>query len=102
VDRILAEEQSDPNPTKEKGVVTEHGFSIDEEETGDDEIYKTKPIADLFPETSVMFADICGFTAWSSVREPSQVFVLLETLYRAFDNIAKTRKVFKVETVGDW
>jgi class 3 adenylate cyclase len=29
------------------------------------------------------------------------VFTLLETLYRAFDEIAKKRKVFKVETVGD-
>ena len=33
----------------------------------------TKPIADLFPDTTVMFADIAGFTAWSSTREPSQV-----------------------------
>lgn len=49
------------------------------------EVYETKPIADLFPNTTVMFADIAGFTAWSSVREPSQVFTLLETVYRAFD-----------------
>lgn len=63
--------------------------------------YEGKPIADLFPETSVMFADIAGFTAWSSVREPAQVFTLLETLYRSFDEIAKRRRVFKVETVGD-
>jgi hypothetical protein len=28
---------------------------------------------------------IAGFTAWSSSREPEQVFVLLENLYRAFD-----------------
>ena len=48
-----------------------------------------------------MFADISGFTAWSSVREPAQVFVLLETIYQAFDKIAKQRRVFKVETVGD-
>jgi class 3 adenylate cyclase len=48
-----------------------------------------------------MFADIVGFTAWSSVREPSQVFTLLETVYRAFDLIARSRRVFKVETVGD-
>ena len=61
----------------------------------------TKPIADLFTDTTVCFADICGFTAWSSVREPSQVFTLLETLYRAFDVIAKRRRIFKVETVGD-
>jgi hypothetical protein len=33
----------------------------------------TKPIADLFVATTIMFADLCGFTAWSSTREPSQV-----------------------------
>jgi hypothetical protein len=65
------------------------------------DMHDTKPIAELFPHTTVLMADIAGFTAWSSVREPSQVFTLLETVYRAFDNIAKRRKVFKVETVGD-
>jgi len=64
-------------------------------------ILKGKPLADLFPETTIMFGDIAGFTAWSSVREPSQVFTLLETLYRAFDAIAKKRRIFKVETIGD-
>lgn len=63
-------------------------------------IKESKPIADLFPNTTVMFADIAGFTAWSSVREPSQVFTLLETVYKSFDKTAKKRKVFKVETVG--
>jgi class 3 adenylate cyclase len=63
--------------------------------------YQTRPIADYFPHTTVMFADISGFTAWSSTREPFQVFQLLETLYGAFDEIAKRRRVFKVETVGD-
>jgi class 3 adenylate cyclase len=89
----------------------------------------TKPIADLFPETTIMFADLVGacqgfcceclfvaklvfsntppsasptgFTAWSSVREPCQVFTLLETVYHAFDEIANRRNVFKVETIGD-
>ena len=28
-----------------------------------------KPLADLFLETTVVFADIAGFTSWSSVRE---------------------------------
>jgi hypothetical protein len=65
------------------------------------DMYDTKPIADLFPNTTVMFADLAGFTAWSSVREPSQVFILLETVYRAFDMMAKRRHVFKVETIGD-
>jgi class 3 adenylate cyclase len=75
------------------------GANVDDDDC--DYMYKTKPIADLFPETTILFADIVGFTAWSSVREPTQVFILLETLYRAFDEIAKKRRVFKVETVGD-
>eukprot|EP00934_Nitzschia_sp_Nitz4_P008929 Nitzschia sp. Nitz4//scaffold100_size80364//3224//7079//NITZ4_005332-RA/size80364-augustus-gene-0.10-mRNA-1//-1//CDS//3329532058//8919//frame0 len=76
-------------------------FAPSEADASIPEMYETKPIADLFPSTTVMFADIAGFTAWSSVREPSQVFTLLETVYRAFDIIAKKRRVFKVETVGD-
>jgi len=63
--------------------------------------FDSKPLADLFLNTTVLFADIVGFTAWSSVREPTQVFTLLETVYAAFDEIAKQRGVFKVETVGD-
>jgi len=60
-----------------------------------------KQIAELFPETTVLFADIAGFTAWASVREPSHVFTLLETLYGAFDRKARKMGVFKVETIGD-
>jgi class 3 adenylate cyclase len=48
-----------------------------------------------------LFADISGFTAWSSMHTPAEVFKLLETLYAAFDKIARKRKVFKVETIGD-
>jgi hypothetical protein len=32
-----------------------------------------EPIADLFSQATVLFADISGFTAWSSERDPSQV-----------------------------
>lgn len=48
-----------------------------------------------------MFCDMVGFTAWSSSRAPTDVFGLLEKVYGAFDERAKKRKVFKVETVGD-
>ena len=59
------------------------------------------PIASHFSSTTIMFADIAGFTEWSSTREPNQVFTLLETLYGAFDFKAKRLGVFKVETIGD-
>eukprot|EP00980_Cylindrotheca_fusiformis_P008341 scaffold1754_cov105-Cylindrotheca_fusiformis.AAC.3 len=58
-------------------------------------------LADLFLETTVVFADIAGFTAWASAREPAQVFILLETIYGVFDKHAYRHNVFKVETVGD-
>jgi hypothetical protein len=60
------------------------------------DIMSSNPIADLFPEATVMLADVEGFTAWSSIREPSQVFTLLESLYCAFDLVASRRRVFKV------
>jgi class 3 adenylate cyclase len=59
------------------------------------------PIAELYPETTVMLADLAGFTAWSAVHEPSEVFMLLETIFYEFDVLASKRNIFKVETVGD-
>lgn len=78
-----------------------HDLEEDEEDEQDSEnlFFKSKPIADLFPSTTIMFADLAGFTAWSSSREPHQVFVLLETVYRDFDVLAKRRGVFKVRVI---
>jgi class 3 adenylate cyclase len=61
----------------------------------------SKIFAEMFTDVSVIFADISGFTAWSSERGPVQVFQLLEALYSAFDEVAKDLGVFKVETIGD-
>jgi Adenylate and Guanylate cyclase catalytic domain len=58
-------------------------------------------IADLFPNCTVLFADIAGFTAWASTRGPDHVFILLQSVFHEFDQVAKRRKVFKVETIGD-
>ena len=41
---------------------------------------------------------IRSFTKWSSTREPTAVFKLLETLYAAFDKIAEKRQVYKIES----
>jgi class 3 adenylate cyclase len=103
-DRLFAEKDENDEPkTFGKNLLSSDALGKKwDSNNGDDElVYKSKPIADLFPETTILFADIVGFTAWSSVREPSQVFILLETLFRSFDEIARKRRVFKVETVGD-
>eukprot|EP00934_Nitzschia_sp_Nitz4_P003459 Nitzschia sp. Nitz4//scaffold506_size4488//37//3349//NITZ4_009244-RA/size4488-snap-gene-0.0-mRNA-1//-1//CDS//3329553613//3449//frame0 len=98
-DRLLNVNQQSADIRRKSGALGLKGFMSGEMEAQDDT--NSKPLADLFLECTVMFADIAGFTAWSSMREPSQVFTILETLYGAFDQIAKTRKVLKVETVGD-
>jgi hypothetical protein len=64
-------------------------------------VFGSEPIADLFPHATVMFIDIAGFTAWSSERDATQVFTLLETLYHAFDQAGCRLGIFKVETIGD-
>lgn len=74
---------------------------VSDESEGGTFAFDSKPIADFFPNTTIMFADLAGFTAWSSTREPAHVFSLLETIYRRFDEIARSKGVFKVETVGD-
>jgi class 3 adenylate cyclase len=81
---------------KENG---KNGTAADQPVPG--QVFQTKPIADLFLNCTILFADISGFTAWSSVREPTQVFTLLESIYNSFDVIARKSKVFKVETIGD-
>lgn len=50
-----------------KNMMADGGLDRKEAKTDvDDLIYEGKPIADLFPETTILFADIAGFTAWSS------------------------------------
>jgi class 3 adenylate cyclase len=59
------------------------------------------PIAKIFPDTTVMFADIKGFTQWSASRQPTDIFLLLENLHGGFERNATFCWVFKVETIGD-
>ena len=61
----------------------------------------SSPIADKYEGTTVLFADLAGFTAWSSGRPADHVFLLLESLYREFDRLALELGIFKVETIGD-
>jgi class 3 adenylate cyclase len=43
--------------------------------------FKTRPIVDFLPKATIMFADISGFTAWASTREPvSETPVKVSTL----------------------
>jgi hypothetical protein len=99
-DRLMGETSEDGKKEK-KGFISQNNRLKSFLNDGDENGEEAKPIADLFPYATVLFADIAGFTAWSSTREPAQVFILLQTVYQAFDVIANKYRVFKVETIGD-
>jgi class 3 adenylate cyclase len=60
-----------------------------------------EPVNDLFEETSVIFLDIVGFTELSSTLKASEVVALLDTVFRAFDEVCKRHSITKIKTIGD-
>jgi len=58
-------------------------------------------IAELYPETTVVFADVVGFTPWANATEPARVVALLDDLFSRFDRAAAEVGVEKIKTVGD-
>jgi len=58
-------------------------------------------IADNFPEATVLFADIVGFTKFAPGVSPEQLVGLLNEIFTGFDTIADSRGLEKIKTIGD-
>jgi class 3 adenylate cyclase len=58
-------------------------------------------IADAFPEVTVLFADLVGFTRRSRQVGPAQVVAALNELFSAFDRLAQRHGLEKIKTIGD-
>lgn len=58
-------------------------------------------IADRFDNVSVLFSDLVGFTQISSRMPPSELVTWLNTLFSAFDGIARQLGVEKIKMIGD-
>ena len=52
-------------------------------------------------ETSILFADIVGFTPMSSRLAPENVVELLDAVFTEFDKIAAYYELEKIKTIGD-
>ena len=50
---------------------------------------------------SMLYADLVGFTAFSSQVDSSRVMVFLNGLFQVFDDLCDRHGVYKVETIGD-
>ncbi len=59
------------------------------------------PIADGFPQATVMFADIVNFTRMAGALEPARIFSLLNRLFSEFDAVAERLELEKIKTIGD-
>jgi len=59
------------------------------------------PIADEFADVTVLFSDIVGYTSLAEHLGPRKTVMLLNDLYRRFDQAAAEHGVEKIETVGD-
>jgi class 3 adenylate cyclase len=58
-------------------------------------------IADRFPEVTVLFADLAGYTASSDRSSPERLVQVLGDLFTAFDRLARRHGLEKIKTVGD-
>lgn len=58
-------------------------------------------IAESYPETSILFADVAGFTPWTNRTDPDRVVELLEDLFTRFDDVAASVGIEKLKTMGD-
>ncbi|CAG9325761.1 unnamed protein product [Blepharisma stoltei] len=58
-------------------------------------------ITDSLTQVTLLYADIVGFTEWSSYRTPDRVVGMLYELFSKFDMKCVEHKVYKVHTIGD-
>lgn len=58
-------------------------------------------IADTFPQVTVVFADIVGFTQFSEGVTPAQLVLVLNEIFTEYDNIADAHGLEKIKSIGD-
>ncbi|GAB4292392.1 MAG: hypothetical protein Fur0025_28100 [Oscillatoriaceae cyanobacterium] len=58
-------------------------------------------IADHFEAVSVLFADLVGFTEFSSRKSPQELVQVLNRIFSGFDELAERHGLEKIKTIGD-
>ncbi|CAD8119912.1 unnamed protein product [Paramecium sonneborni] len=58
-------------------------------------------LKDQHEDVTLLFADIAGFTEYSSKVAPEQVVFMLRNLFTEFDKCCQDKNVYKLYTIGD-
>jgi class 3 adenylate cyclase len=59
------------------------------------------PIADTFPEVTILFSDLVGFTQLSAGLPATELVELLNEIFSELDSLAAAHGVEKIKTIGD-
>lgn len=59
------------------------------------------PIADTFPDVTIVFSDLVGFTELSAGLPAAELVELLNEIFSEFDSLAAAHGVEKIKTIGD-
>jgi class 3 adenylate cyclase len=57
--------------------------------------------AQSYPDMTILFADIVGFTQYAATRSPEQVLAVLGDLFSEMDLLVEQHQVEKIKTIGD-
>lgn len=63
--------------------------------------HEEERIAESYPATTVLFADLAGFTPWARQTDPARVVNFLDEMFSRFDGLAADAGVEKIKTMGD-
>lgn len=58
-------------------------------------------IAESYPATTVLFADLVGFTTWARQQDPQRVVGFLDAIFTRFDELTAEAGMEKIKTIGD-
>lgn len=58
-------------------------------------------IADAYPATTILFADVVGFTPWAQRTPPHRVVAVLDDIFSVFDQLTEDSGLEKIRTIGD-
>jgi len=62
---------------------------------------KQQTIADHYDNTSVLFADLVGFTPLSEILSPKELVEMLNEIFSYFDSLVEKYGLEKIKTIGD-
>ncbi len=66
-----------------------------------DRLMRGEKVADYFPQVSILFADIVGFTPIAAQMPARAVLALLNHVFAEFDRIVEQHGCEKIKTIGD-